>query len=53
MNKKSDLTTPCGLDCFKCELYIENLTDELAEVLNKNGSVKRRSRMKRLRAAVR
>lgn len=25
------LTAPCGLDCFNCELYGDNLTDELAE----------------------
>lgn len=39
MTKKSDLTAPCGLDCFNCELYIENLTDELAEVVNKKMGV--------------
>lgn len=33
MNNKKDLTAPCGLDCFNCELYSENLTKELAEVL--------------------
>lgn len=27
MNKK-DLIAPCGLDCFNCNLYKENLTDD-------------------------
>jgi len=25
---KRELTAPCGLDCFNCNLYKENLTDE-------------------------
>ncbi|MEQ8153061.1 MAG: DUF3795 domain-containing protein [Smithellaceae bacterium] len=35
MNNKKDLTAPCGLDCFNCELYSDNLTSELAEVIQK------------------
>lgn len=31
MKDKKDLTAPCGLDCFNCELYEDNLTDELSE----------------------
>lgn len=33
MDKKS-LTAPCGLDCFNCEIYEENLTDEFAELIH-------------------
>lgn len=31
MKDKKDLTAPCGLDCFNCELYEDNLTEELSE----------------------
>ena len=31
MKDKKALTAPCGLGCFLCELYEDNLTDELAE----------------------
>ena len=31
MKDKKALTAPCGLDCFNCELYEDNLTDELTE----------------------
>ncbi|MGO9567621.1 MAG: DUF3795 domain-containing protein [Desulfomonilaceae bacterium] len=31
MKGKKALTAPCGLDCFNCELYGDNLTDELTE----------------------
>ncbi|UCE18219.1 MAG: DUF3795 domain-containing protein [Gemmatimonadota bacterium] len=30
MKDKKALTAPCGLDCFNCEIYEENLTEELA-----------------------
>ena len=30
MEEKLALTSPCGLDCFNCELYAENLNDNLA-----------------------
>ncbi len=32
MNDKKALTAPCGLDCFNCELYEENLTDDFVEL---------------------
>jgi hypothetical protein len=35
MQDKKALTAPCGLDCFNCELYEENLTNDLAELINK------------------
>ncbi len=31
MKDKKALTAPCGLDCFNCELYEDNLTDEFIE----------------------
>jgi hypothetical protein len=34
MQKKKDLTAPCGLACFLCELYEGNLTDEFAEAIH-------------------
>jgi hypothetical protein len=34
MDKKA-LTAPCGLDCFNCEIYEENLTDDFAEFIIK------------------
>ncbi|MFW9831932.1 MAG: DUF3795 domain-containing protein [Candidatus Thorarchaeota archaeon] len=30
-DKKRKLTAPCGLDCFNCEIYEENLTEEMKE----------------------
>lgn len=34
MKNKKDLTAPCGLDCFNCELYTDNLTEKMAELIN-------------------
>ena len=34
MKTKEELTAPCGLACFLCELYEDNLTEELAELLH-------------------
>jgi hypothetical protein len=34
MKDKKDLTAPCGLDCFNCQLYTDNLTDSLAELFH-------------------
>ncbi len=34
MKDKKALTAPCGLDCFNCELYEDNLTDEFAELIH-------------------
>ena len=31
MKDKKALTAPCGLDCFNCEIYEDNLTSDLAE----------------------
>ena len=30
MKNKKELTAPCGLDCFNCELYEDNMTAELS-----------------------
>ena len=34
MKDKKSLTAPCGLDCFNCQLYEENLTEELIELFH-------------------
>ena len=34
MKDRKALTAPCGLACFLCELYTENLTDELTELIH-------------------
>ena len=34
IEKKKTLTAPCGLDCFNCELYEENLTEDLAALIH-------------------
>jgi hypothetical protein len=34
MIDKKALTAPCGLDCFNCEIYESNLTDDLAELIH-------------------
>jgi len=34
MQKKKELTAPCGLACFLCDIYEDNLTDELAESMH-------------------
>jgi len=34
MKAKKVVTAPCGLDCFNCELYAENLTDKLAGLIH-------------------
>ena len=30
------LSAPCGLDCFNCELYEENITEKLKELMAEN-----------------
>ena len=32
--RKRDLTAPCGLDCFNCEIHEDNLTSDFAEVIH-------------------
>ncbi len=39
LSKKKSLTSPCGLDCFNCELYETNLTDELAQRIHAKSGV--------------
>ena len=38
IDKKRELTAPCGLDCFNCPSYKENITEEykkrISELLN-------------------
>jgi len=39
MDSKRALTAPCGLDCFNCEIYEDNLTEEFARMLNEKTGV--------------
>lgn len=41
MKDKRSLAAPCGLDCFNCELYEENLTEELAGLIHAKMGVPR------------
>ena len=34
MKGKKALTSPCGIDCFNCEIHEDNLTKEVATVLH-------------------
>ncbi|MDJ0782573.1 MAG: DUF3795 domain-containing protein [Desulfosarcinaceae bacterium] len=34
MHNRKALTAPCGLDCFNCDIYEENLTAEFAEMIH-------------------
>lgn len=34
MTNKQVLAAPCGLDCFNCEIYAENLTDAFADKIH-------------------
>lgn len=34
MTDRKALTAPCGLDCFNCTIYKDNLTSELAEMIH-------------------
>ena len=34
MENKNELTAPCGLDCFNCEIQEENLSDEFAQLIH-------------------
>jgi hypothetical protein len=39
MKDKKPLTAPCGLDCFHCEIYEDNLTSDLAQVIHEKFGV--------------
>ncbi len=39
MIDKKALTAPCGLDCFNCELFEKNLTDDFAELIHEKYGV--------------
>lgn len=34
MTDRKELTAPCGLDCFNCDVHESNLTEELAELIH-------------------
>jgi hypothetical protein len=39
MEARKALTAPCGLDCFNCEIYEDNLTEEFARMMSDKTSV--------------
>jgi len=39
MKDKKTLTAPCGVDCFNCQIYEDNLTDDFAEMIHANWGV--------------
>jgi len=39
MNKK-DLTAPCGIDCFNCDIYKGNITEIVKKAVAKNRGIK-------------
>jgi len=39
VENKNELTAPCGLDCFNCEIQEENLSDEFAQLIHKKTGV--------------
>ncbi len=41
MRSKKDLVAPCGLDCFNCEIYEDNLTNKLADLIHDKAGVAR------------
>ena len=41
MTNKKELTAPCGLDCFNCELYEENLNEQMAQFMHEKTGVPR------------
>jgi len=34
MRDRIQLTAPCGIDCFNCEIYEDNLTEQFAELIH-------------------
>ncbi len=34
-----NLTAPCGIDCFNCDLHEDNITEELVEMISKNMNI--------------
>ena len=39
MKNKTGLVAPCGLDCFNCEVYEENLTNEMTDFIHQKMGV--------------
>lgn len=39
MKNKKALTAPCGLDCFNCDIYEDNLKNDIAELISKKTGV--------------
>lgn len=34
MQEKKEVVSPCGLDCYNCELYVDNITEKLIGLLH-------------------
>lgn len=43
LTEKRKLTAPCGLGCFKCDIYVDNLSDEMAEFIHTKFGVPKQS----------
>ena len=41
MTDKRDLTAPCGIDCFNCEIHEDNLTDQIVQAIQAKWGVPR------------
>ncbi len=39
MDLKKDLTAPCGLDCFNCQIQEDNLTEDFARMMSEKFGV--------------
>ena len=39
MKDVRNLTAPCGIDCFNCELFEDNITEELIQMISKSMNV--------------
>lgn len=39
MELKNDLVAPCGLDCQRCELFTDNISDKLKQVIHEKMGV--------------
>lgn len=39
MTDKKALTSPCGLDCFNCEIQEDNLTSDFAELIHEKWGI--------------
>jgi hypothetical protein len=43
LNEKRTLTAPCGLACFICDIYVDNLTEEMADFIHEKLGIPKQS----------